>query len=375
MDEGDDARPDLIVNGRFLTRPMTGVDRYATEMVRALAALRARSGKAHRIDVAIPRSDLSDETIRAALDLAVEDRIFRSRFSAYLWEQCILPFVARDSLLLSFCNLGPIARKRQVVVIHDSQVFDAPGSYSRPFRLAYAALQPLIARRVAVLATVSEFSRGRLHANGIGTGREITVVPNGSDHLSDLESEDRIFRKLGIEQGRYFFAIGANAPHKRIAMLADACSQSPDPRFPLVIAGSIGADLAASFERVANRPVHLVGRVSDRELKALYTGAAAFLFPSLTEGFGLPVVEAMACGCPVIASTGGALPEVCGGAAILCDPNDPNAWAAAMSSLETDASLAERYSVLGKARSRQFRWEASAGILLDAIRAARPQLA
>ena len=114
-------------------------------------------------------------------------------------------------------------------------------------------------------------------------------------------------------------------------------------------------------------PATLVGRVNDGELRALYEGAACFLFPSRYEGFGLPAIEAMACGCPVVAARAGALPEECGEAALLCDPASPGEFAAAVARLLDEPGLADGLRAAGRARAATFTWDGAARRLLDAI--------
>jgi glycosyltransferase involved in cell wall biosynthesis len=134
----------------------------------------------------------------------------------------------------------------------------------------------------------------------------------------------------------------------------------------LVIAGGG----AAIFSGGASKPgggARYLGRVSDQELKSLYQNALALAFPSLTEGFGLPPVEAMQCGCPVLASTGGAIPEVCGDAVMYIAPDDQAGWTEAMERIEADQTLRARLSHAGRRRAALFTWERAARALLASL--------
>ena len=211
----------LLINCRFLTRPLTGVDRTASELVRALAAI-ARSG-AFDMECAVPRGAPPDEDIRASLDLPAGSRIHRSLLSGYVWEQLVLARLKPESMLLSLCNIGPVLRANQLVMIHDTQVHDSPESYSPAFRTAYRLLQPLLTRRAKAVVTVSAHSRSRMKANGLGQERPIHVVHNGADHFTSVRSDPKVLDRLALRSGDYLFALSHPAKHKNIAMLLRAC--------------------------------------------------------------------------------------------------------------------------------------------------------
>ncbi len=295
--------------------------------------------------------------------------MFRSRLSGYAWEQGVLPRIAPDHVLLSLCNIGPVARRRQLVMIHDAQVFDVPKSYSRAFRLGYQAILPLLARRVRWLATVSSYSRERLAANGIGAGRSIAVVPNGVDHLDAVCATPDAVRQHGLHPGGYFLVVGSAAPHKNLAMLSRANAMRSNPGMPIAVVGEENPAIFGHSDGRARNDFVSLGRISDAELKGLYRQARALLFPSVTEGFGLPALEAMRCGVAVIASDGGAIPEACGDAALYCRPSDHVAWAAAMDRLATDTTLAAELVDKGQAQAAHFTWDSSARRLLDILSA------
>lgn len=358
----------LLVNGRFLTRAPTGVDRCAIEMVRALAKL-SRSAEAHAfsLNLAVPAGASSDDAIRDHLNLPDDSRIHRSSRSGYLWEQLDLAHIQPDATLLSFCNLGPIWRRNQFALIHDAQVYDAPASYRAPFRLTYRFLQPHLAKRIKWMGTVSEFSRSRLQENAVGSGRPIEIVQNGVDHIASIGSDGEALARFSLTSKRYLLVVGSPAAHKNVELVIRACAARAQRSIPLVVTGSNDARIKAASHQGESETVRFIGRVSDSELKALYENALIFLFPSLTEGFGLPPLEAMACGCPVLASTGGAIPSVCGKAVVYCDPRDQAAWTAAIERLQSDDDWLSHLGRLGRERARAFRWETSARRLLQIL--------
>ena len=133
---------------------------------------------------------------------------------------------------------------------------------------------------------------------------------------------------------------------------------------PLILAGQGTAAMIEGDQSGIGESIRFVGRVSDGELKALYEHARLFLFPSLTEGFGFPVLEAMSCGCPVIASDAGAITEVAGAAAMLCDPRDEAAWTRAIDALQYDDARLASLAAAGRVQAGQFTWQRSAQAML-----------
>ena len=253
--------------------------------------------------------------------------------------------------------------------MHDAQVWEVPQSYSLAFRMLYRILLPIIARAADTVLTVSQYSASALRSFGIvGRYGRLIVVPNGVDHISKILPDPDILKNFGLDSKRFILLVGNLAKHKNLDFLIDAAEDRRDGAIPLVIAGG-GNNFVFEKQRVNhNSNVIRLGRVSDRELRALYDNATALAFPSLTEGFGLPAVEAMACGCPVIATTSGAVPEVCGDAVLYADPRDPVAWTEAMDRVALDADLRSTLSKLGKLKATAYKWETSARILLALLR-------
>jgi glycosyltransferase involved in cell wall biosynthesis len=185
--------------------------------------------------------------------------------------------------------------------------------------------------------------------------------------MGRIEADASVLQKHGLIAGNYFLTIGSHDRHKNIRCVIEAAKQCPKGTPPLVLVGGNASTLKREFEPLAPGRLLFLGRVSDEELKALYANGLSFVFPSITEGFGLPPLEAMYCGCPVITSTGGAIPEICGDAAYYADPNDPQAWRDAMVSLATDRGLRAKLKLAGSAQAASYTWRKSAIELLQAI--------
>lgn len=355
----------LLLNGRFLSRPMTGVDRSAMELVRAMLRIQANGNCAPFVlDVAVPRDAPSDANIREMLGLPPSSRIMRSILSGYVWEQIALSGIEPELTLLNLCNTGPILRKNQLVLLHDAQVFDVPESYSFTFRCIYRIIQPILARTTHYLATVSRSSRDRLQQNNIGRSREIEVVHNGMDHLQAIIPDKTILNRHGLKSGEYFLAFHSAAPHKNVDTVVRANGIRRRHEKPLVLAGARGK---VEFDAEVGESIICLGRISDEELVALYSNACAFLLPSNTEGFGLTAGEAMAAGCPVITSTGGALMEVYSGAAVFVDPDDVTGWANALDEMAANPRHRNLWAETGRNHTERFTWDASARVLMQIV--------
>jgi glycosyltransferase involved in cell wall biosynthesis len=357
--------PSFILNGRFLTRSLTGVDRVATELSLALLDILQQD----KVRLLLPKTPIhaADTRPQLLLDMTVRPT---PAWSGYLWEQLALSFVQKEAWLLSLCNMGPVMRSRQAVMIHDAQIFTQPEAYSAKFRLVYHNLIPRIAKHARVVLTVSDFSRRELEKLGVVPEGKTTVIHNGVDHIDRITTDSGTLARHNLTKGAYFLAIGSIAPHKNLPMLIEAARNRSDTSIPLIIAGGGNASVFRGQGLSEGNGVQFLGRVSDGELKALYSGALAQVFPSKTEGFGLPPLEAMACGCPVIATTGGAVPEVCGEAAIFADPNQPNEWTDAMDMLAGNPKLCADLAQAGRARAAQFTWVKAAETMLQAIESA-----
>ncbi|MEQ8398851.1 glycosyltransferase family 1 protein [Thalassobaculum sp.] len=356
----------LIINGRFLAQRQTGVQRAAAELVRALDdLLSAPDGRAVAATIlAPPDADLDRLNLRAIAIRRVGHHI------GYLWEQWDLPRAARGRVVLNLGNVAPLCHPRNAILIHDASVFDRPDAYSWRFRLAMRLMLPRLARRAAALFTVSAFSAGQLSHHGIANAGGYTVIPNGVEHIARIEPDRDALARHGLAAGRYVLFLGSLHPNKNLAGALAAIERVADPSLRLAVVGAadprvFGADRTGSGSG-GDRVVFL-GSVDDAAVAALYAGALALLFPSYYEGFGLPAVEAMALGCPVIASTRASLPEVCGDAAVLVDPDDTAGMAVAIDRLSADsewrAGLVER----GRVRAGAFSWRNSARRLLDAL--------
>lgn len=348
------------INGRFLTQPTTGVQRYAANVVKAMdQAL----DKGTRLPVVAPA---------AASDLSLS-KIQLERcgpLKGHGWEQVTLPLRWREPLL-NLCNTAPAAKKDQIICIHDANVFAAPESYSPAFRACYTKLQPLLVRRSLRVATVSHTSARQLARYLPISLDNIAVLPNGHEHVFEwnparAELAPDIVSEIRAAGRQYVLALGSRARHKNLELLIKAAEALDNLQIDIVIAGG-GAGIFSADLLGQRSNVRMMGRVSDDDLAHLLQNALCLAFPSLTEGFGLPILEAMASGCPVVASNCASMPEVCGRAALLASPHEVDQWIAHVRALRQSGTLVGELRELGYERVRDFSWSRTAAGYLELL--------
>jgi len=352
----------LSINGRFLTQRPTGVQRYAREIVLALDKLLLKEQRSASLsaNLIVPSRGAN------CLDLhAIHVQPAPGRVGGPIWTQCVLPFLSRG-ILLSLGNIGPIVSSSQIICMHDANAYLVPESYSPAFRLYYRSVLPISAKRAARVVTVSQFSARMLDEFKLCPLDKITVIPNGHEHVGRWHPERSTYASASFSRRPFVFILGSRARHKNVQILFEIAKELDALGLDLLVGGAPNR----SFSPVEQSPapnVHMLGFVTDDDLAALYRRALCFAFPSLTEGFGLPLLEAMAIGCPVIASDCASMPEVCGKAALYADPKSPGAWLDQIKRLWANPDLANALRAEGSRQAARFSWTRSAELYLDLI--------
>lgn len=341
----------IVFNGRFLQRSVTGVERFAVEIFREINQ-RIASGHISELKpvIAVPRGTRPQESFSHIPYVEV------GRLQGYAWEQFELPLFCAGRPLLSLCNTAPVLYKKQLVVIHDAAVYSIPQAFSASFKVVYKVMHQLLAWRGVPTATVSQFSKTDLVARFGFDEQLLQVVTEGAEHVLRHQADSSILISHGLSPKRYVLAVSSMAAHKNFKLVLEALKQMPGQSFQVAIAGGANPAVFGDVSMQGAEQVKWLGYVSDAQLRALYENALCFVFPSVYEGFGIPPLEAMTCGCPVLASSAASIPEVCGDAALYFDPHDASSLANSLQQIATDEALREDLSMRGRMRAQQFSW-------------------
>ncbi len=346
---------------------MSGVQRYARELLTAFdrrlavdAALAARIGPVRAVYPA-------GAAILQPPDWSVIRTQPLAGGTGHWWEQVSLARASRGARLLSLCGSGPLICRDQLLVIHDANVFDLPAAFSTPDRRFHRTVRPRLARRVAALATVSMTAAKALSPH-LGVPVDgFAVIPNSADHILAVNPDPTTLSRFRLQTGRYLLSVGNQSPNKNIARLVAAHRAAGRDMPVLAVAGGFAPGVAMDAITASDR-VRLLGRVSDGDLRSLYQGAAAFVWPARSEGFGIPPLEAMAMGVPVLSSDTTAMPEVLGDAALYFDPDDTADITRALTAFMALSPVVRGGMVAaGLTRAALFTWDASVDCLIAAL--------
>jgi glycosyltransferase involved in cell wall biosynthesis len=350
------------INGRFLTQKRTGVQRYAWEIVRELDDhLASGHALARGLDVEL----VVPPTVEEPLTLKAIRMRRTGVGSGHLWEQTILPLHVRNGAI-SLTNTGPLAARKHIVCIHDLNTRHFAGSYSVPFRLLYRTLIPALGRAATIVTTVSHYSADQLVAFGVSARNKIMIAPNGHEHVLHWKPE-HVEQTRGLAGRDTIVLIGSPAPHKNIELILRMADQLASHGLRVALVGNADPGVFRRAGATDAPNVHRLGRLPDPALAALLQDGLCLAFPSFVEGFGLPPLEAMAIGCPVIASDRTSLPEVCGDGALYAPPDEPERWFDNFMRIRKDAGLRDDLIRRGRKQVTHFSWRRSAETYLRAM--------
>lgn len=333
----------IFINGRFLTQDITGVQRFAFEITKGLSKI------IDDLKVLVPdKSQIKGyEGIDSLKIVEVPG------FNGHLWEQITLPiflYKNKNNFLVNLCNTAPLFKKNQIVSHHDITYIRYPESFSFSFRLFYRIISPVILKNANYIITVSDFSKGELIKTYRIPEGKIHVVPNA------VSGE---FNETLKEKRNYILAVSSPAYHKNFHGLVRAFKKSKI-QAELKIIGKAASNFSHIDEGTADKRIDYLGRVDDRTLVELYQHARAFVFPSFYEGFGIPPLEAQACGCPVVSSNLASMPEVLQDSAEFFDPTSDDAIIKAIENVLDNNLRSCELVEKGRGNLNRFSWGSSA---------------
>lgn len=367
------------IEGKVLTLKIGGIGRYAINLVKALLSISTKElPEMEFVIFTAPQTDRSVldgfGTVSCDRFRGIKSTLLRSSFflSAGLVLEQIDIFHGLDQAGIPFF----FKKGKCVVTFHDVIALVLPETFPLKYRLVFQVGFSAIRRQADMVIVPSESAREDVvRYLKVDQGR-IVIIPYGCEErfrpVGDPERFEAVRRKYGLPE-RYVLFVGVLQPRKNVATLLRAFSllvvEKLGQDLKLVVAGESGWGLTEIRKMVGSLGLQdrvvFAGSIEDEDLPDLYRGAHLFVYPSLYEGFGLPILEAMACGIPVITSNISSMPEVAGDAAVLVDPRDPEGLASAMASVLTDEALREKLGQKGIARARGFSWDAVARKTLE----------
>jgi glycosyltransferase involved in cell wall biosynthesis len=370
------------ISTSVIQRGQTGVGQYVFALLRALLT----TSDSHQFTAFVLKRDLPlFQEFDGALELVSVPECFRQPVANILWHQTVLPGLARARRLdvlhvPSYRRLLHARPCAMVATIHDLAPFHVTGKYD-PLRMFYGrvVVKRLAQRQHTIIAISRNTARDILRFFDVPRDR-VRVIYNGLDHKrfrppanAAAHEAPRAHWKVGAPFFLYVSRLehpGKN--HVRLIAAFNHFKRATGSPWQLVFAGKDWTGSEAIHEAIRQSPfrsdIRALGFVSDTELPSLYHAADACVYPSLYEGFGMPPVEAMACGCPVLSSDRGALGEVIGDAALLVDPDDTHDLSRKLRAMAVDHDLRLRLRERGLRQARRFDWAETAAATLDVYR-------
>jgi glycosyltransferase involved in cell wall biosynthesis len=339
----------IYINARFLTQTITGVQRYAIEISKELKLLYD-----NKITFVSPPNIIH-------FDIAKElNAKIVGEHRGHLWEQISLPhFLKKEGspLLISFSGCGLLNYKNQIITIHDVSFRRHPEWFTKSYLHYYNFMIPRIAAKAHAIITVSEFSKGEIaDVLGIEQNR-IEVIYNAVSKNNKIQN----FSNSNIFLNNYILAVSSLEPRKNFSRLVEAFNGIGDKNVKLYIIGKqFKVFSTLKLQKEITKSVIFTGYLDESKLKDMYKKALFLIYPSLYEGFGLPPIEAMSFGCPVIASDIPAIHEICESAVLYTDPLSIEDMITKMNFMIENKDVRENFKQVGFKQVKKFSWTESA---------------
>ncbi|MDT8716158.1 glycosyltransferase family 4 protein [Clostridium sp. 19966] len=347
---------DIIIDARMVTHQLHGIGRYTYELIKRVSSTSELNLKLLVNDVNLGKEIFGEFK-------NVEFIVMKSKFIS-LQEQIELPRVINrykgKAIFHSPSFVGsPFIKINTIMTIHDLNHLRFPQFYSPFHKYYYKFIVKTSARKTAKLLTGSEFAKDELLEWLECDESKIVVAYDGIDkRFSLIEDKDKLesVRKKYKLPDRFILYIGNQKPHKNVETIISSMKYIDEVKFVINGKGNESINKAISDNKVEDK-ILKIGFVDEEDLPYVYNLATVFTFPSLYEGFGLPPLEAMACGCPTVVSNTSSLPEVVGEAALKVEAKDDKAFADAINQLLTDEKLRENLIQSGMERVKKFSWD------------------
>ncbi len=341
----------------------TGVQRFASELIKAFDRNLEINPSGNSFEILLPPNSSYIEDLK----VIKQRRVGCLKKYLTVWEQLELPYYSKDGTLLCLSGSAPLFAKDCIPTIHDAAVFLHGYAYSLPFIYWYRVLFRIRSKLSRLVLTVSTSSSNELKKHLPETN--IKIVYNSAEHIKRILSDNSVLTNLKIEKHKFILAVGSHNQTKNFKRLIQAYTSSAFlMNLPLVIVGGFsGKVFKSEIIEYDCKNVIWAGSVTDESLRVLYEKALFLVFPSIYEGFGIPPLEAMHCGCPVVASNVSSIKEVCGDSVVYFDPLSIESISNALFLMISNEKIRDEFAKIGRMRANCYTWEKSANMLRDAL--------
>ncbi len=352
----------LYINMRYLTQRITGVQRFAFELCKKLDLLAAEQSNNLQLIGLMPKRDVHAQYANYQFKQIQVHRC--GVLSGHLWEQIELPYYARKHSLVNLCNSAPLMQQRQYITLHDVIFLNKLDSQTYVFRLWYTLMAKFTAARAQKIFTVSNNSKQEIIQQLKVVTQQVVVLGNAPS-LHVYPYNEQILAQYNLQPQHYFLMVGSNSLRKNTHMVAQAFANNASlQKTKLVIVGGKFANLAATKQLNAPNLIY-TDYISDSELRSLYHNALALIFPSISEGFGIPIIEAMAEQTPILAADIPVLHEICAASALYFNPYLVNELITQIELVLHDSSIITQLKRLMAERLDQYSWSKFAKVMLE----------
>jgi glycosyltransferase involved in cell wall biosynthesis len=357
----------VYINGKFLFQRASGVQRFAYEILthldQILYNLQNQKKEALSFVLLIPNSSIKNYRLELK---CITLKSFNWNYSLNIWEQIILPIFTFGSPLINLTGSAPFLKSFQFCTLHDVAIFRFGNSYTTKYRIFHKFLLRHLIHVSKLIFTVSNFSKSELISLFNVAENKIRVIYNSSEHI--LKVRSRIMPKKLILPQKFFLVIGSHNITKNVSFVIENFTENNFPvNYYLIVVGENDPKVFIRPKYKKSKKVIFFKGINDSQLNFLYKKAEALIFPSLYEGFGIPPLEAMALGCPVIASSASAIPEICGDAALYFNPKSRLSFIQTISHYLSNSHIRKDLISKGFLNANNFTWRKSSKILYDEL--------